>query len=143
MCILSAPARKIKLISLVRFRPVDELIGRSVLVRDQHGRFRIRVTSVRDLVKEPLTLGEYLDDPFAEYGRYLLDTDHGQLSLGPRATLHLALYQGERLSELLARPFAPNEHDRSILANLCRQWVESDWRDLMVTSFGFGGVVYG
>ena len=104
-------------------------------------RRKLAVHRVRDLVREPLTVDEFLRRPFTMRSRWLVigqDADLGQwrqFYLGSAEEfrspggLRVALYEprGTRPREILTREFAPTVADRKAMVRTLMQWSEKDY----------------
>lgn len=111
------------------------LLRRAVLVR-----------RVRDLVREPLSIEEFLRRPFIRRSRWLLsgvDEESGkcrQFYLGSSlefrspGLVRVALYEpaGNRPYEILTRGFEPTPEDRKKLMRVLRAWSAKDVGELQI-----------
>lgn len=105
---------------------------------------RILIKSIRDLVREPLTIEEFLRRPFVRRSRMLaraLELDSGeyrQFYLGNSTELlapsqiKVGLYDpgSSRPSEILFRAIEPNVRDRKLLIRALRRWTEDNRCDV-------------
>lgn len=104
----------------------------------------IQVCRVQDLVRQPLTIDEFLHRPFLMRSRWLAKAWDAELKawrqfyLGSSqeyaapGQLRLALYElgGTWPVELLGREFNPNVYDRKLMMRLFRRWSEKNHRSL-------------
>lgn len=102
----------------------------------------IKILSIRDLVRQPLSVEEFLRRPYVRRSRYLISGQEGQryrqFYLGccaeyiAPADLRLALYEpaGAKPVDLLARPFAPSVYDRRVLIRLLQKVSDRKFGDL-------------
>lgn len=108
---------------------------------------RIRVAKIRDLVRQPLTVEEFLQRPYNRRTRYLIIGqeyhNYRQFYLGcaqefwAPSQLRLALYdpEGQKPLEILARPFEDSVRDRKIMIRLLEQWRGKDFGGLFLRIF--------
>lgn len=110
---------------------------------------RLIVHSIRDLVRDPLSVDEFLRRPYILRSRYLIrgvDSVTGQYRqfyLGSSeqfrsaGVLRIGLYlpDANRADRLLARGFQPTLKDRAMLATLLREWQAMDFGDSTLRIF--------
>lgn len=101
---------------------------------------RLQVHSIRDLVREPLTISEYLRRPMLARSRWLLqawDLDRRawrKFYLGSSreherpGLLRVGLYRpgDTRPVDLIGRPFGPTHLERRVLARILAEWSQAD-----------------
>lgn len=106
----------------------------------------IRVHRIRDLVRQPLTLSEFLRRPFVLRSRWLVTATDERLNrfrqfylgtskefLAP-CDLRIGLYEpgGDRPVRLLSRGFAPTMDDRRLLVKTACRWAQRDLDGLQI-----------
>jgi len=106
----------------------------------------LRVLRVRDLIKEPLTVSEFLDRPLLERSRWLItakDVHTGTVrryypgtarNINLVGSLQLALYEpdGTMPAKFLTKPFGATYEERMILARLAKSFEPQTPRGLLL-----------
>src|SRR5690606_3265706 len=103
-------------------------------------RRQLVITSIRDLLAEPLSAKEFLRRPFLLRSRWLAQAVEGhrhrprQFYLGSAAefrspgSLKVGIYEpgAPRPSRVIGRDFGPTLHDRKLLIRAIREWLTHD-----------------
>lgn len=111
---------------------------------------RILVKTIRDLIREPLSVSEFLRRPFTLRSRWLVravDTDLGELrqfylgsaiEFSAPAILRAALYEPgiAKPIEFFGGEFGPSANDRRLLMQAVQRWAKYDYggAELKVTA---------
>jgi hypothetical protein len=107
----------------------------------------VSVSSIRDLVRQPLTPEEFLRRPFVRRSRYLISSNEAgkfrRFYLGcsseyaAPSQLRLALYAPNtpKIVDLISRPFGPSVGERKQLAKLLLNCLDKDFDDLVLRVF--------